>query len=533
MLKNTDFIAHTKSWSILLLCIIIIISSSSFAGPRDFNLDGIFEVALDLPRILFLLKRDPNGEPLKYQGNFELNWAFLDTGASGILLSKETTDLLEISLEPGAEYADVGIGGIEFFDVSEPLYIGTNDFNDIDPCDPNRYPLSGPWRFQIKQVYAGPWPDEPIDLLGMPVMAGKVVVFYPGATNNLEYFWVDIKEPNSPEIPAVDFNVPIRFEKYISPTDPNNTPPLPVLSYNPVIDNVQIEYDSNTATGTWLLDTGGTISLMSGPKAAELGLTEPNGTPVKTPDFLVTITGVGGEDANIPGYQIDNLILPTLNGYKLIYNNARIGVWNIGVFDEDSGEVIIIDGIFGSNFLCASAKMVGGWPAALAETPFERMVFDTTEGLLGFDVNDIYPLPSWCDIHHPQPEADLTGDCKVNFDDLETFAIKWLSTDCSQSNGYCEGADINTDSKIDFKDYAIMAEQWHISLFVSTCGDKDNPWPMGDFNRDCSIDLMDLQILAEEWLNECDWLNWNCRGADIDSDNIVDFEDYSHFTTRW
>ena len=34
---------------------------SGSAGSGDFNIDGVFEAALDLPRILFLLKRDPNG----------------------------------------------------------------------------------------------------------------------------------------------------------------------------------------------------------------------------------------------------------------------------------------------------------------------------------------------------------------------------------------------------------------------------------------------------------------------------------------
>ena len=51
------------------------------ADVRDLNFDGIFEAALDLPRIYFLLKKDVNGPPLEYEGQFELNWAFLDTGA--------------------------------------------------------------------------------------------------------------------------------------------------------------------------------------------------------------------------------------------------------------------------------------------------------------------------------------------------------------------------------------------------------------------------------------------------------------------
>jgi len=51
------------------------------------------------------------------------------------------------------------------------------------------------------------------------------------------------------------------------------------------------------------------------------------------------------------------------------------------------------------------------------------------------------------------------------------------------------------------------------------------PWANGDLNRDYSVDLRDLRILADEWLNDCDWLNWNCRGADLKPDDIVNFGD--------
>ena len=127
-----------------------------------------------------------------------------------------------------------------------------------------------------------------------------------------------------------------------------------------------------------------------------------------TPDFSVLIGGIGGS-TEIPGFQIDNLIIPTLNGYNLIFNNARIGVYDIGVTDVQTGELILLDGIFGSNFFSASAKIVGGWPVDLAETPFETIVIDMQKGLLGFDVNDIYPLPSCGDANHPQPTADVSG----------------------------------------------------------------------------------------------------------------------------
>jgi hypothetical protein len=76
-------------------------------------------------------------------------------------------------------------------------------------------------------------------------------------------------------------------------------------------------------------------------------------------------------------------------------------------------------------------------------------------------------------------------------------------------------------------DYALLTEQWFSSPFSSTCGDAEHPWPKADLNRDCSVDLHDLWILTEEWINDCDWLNWNCRGADINYDTIANFADYS------
>lgn len=525
MLKNKGFL-RLKTGLVLLL-LVFVTSGRLLAGPGDFNIDGVFEIALDLPRILFLLKRDPNGPPLEYEGSFLLDDpVFLDTGASGILLSREAIDKLDISIHPDAQYADVGIGGIEFFDVSEPLYIGTDNFNDLDPYDPDHYLLSGPWRFQVKQYYAGPWPDEPINVLGIPVMAGKIVVLNSRGPSNLEYFSADIKEANDPNIPEVDFTVPLRFEKYIMPKDPNNIPPLPVLAYNPVIDNITIDYNGTSSTGNWLFDTGGSISLMSGMQAATLGLTEPNCNPLIPPDFILPIGGIGGQ-VDIPGFEIDNLIIPTLNGYNLVFNNARIGVHNIGIVDEKTGELIILDGIFGSNFLCASLNWVT-WD--ISDTAFDTIVIDMRNGLLGFDVNDVYPLPTCGDAEHPRPTADITGDCKVNLLDLHALAENWLRDDCNLNNGFCDGADIKENGKIDLVDYAFLAGQWLNSSFSSTCGDPEHPWPEGDLNRDCFVDLKDLHILAREWLNDCDWLNWNCRSADLSPDGTVNFGDYAEFT---
>jgi hypothetical protein len=478
-----------------LICFAVFVLSSfaniSFADENDFNIDGTFEAALDLPRILFLLKRDPNEPALEpiggYDdpwdwdfdwddifgyggfdmddlfggsldlglGSFELNWAYLDTGVSSILFSKETATLMDIEIDPNGQYVDPGVAGEEYFDISEPLYLGVADYDDPEPEDQSHYMLNGPYRAMVRQNEAEGLFEEPLDILGMPVMFGRTVVFNTRAPSNLEYFTARIREPNDPAIPDVDFEVPIRFEKYAMPNDPRQIPPLPVLAYNPVIDNITVEDGPYSSSGTFIFDTGGMISLISEAQAVNLGLFDSNGVLIREPDFSMPVGGIGDEGAvEIMGYILDRLIVPTLNGYNLVYLNARVGVQDISILDETTGELITLDGIFGSNFLVATAEIT---TLDLADTPFDNVVLDTQRAVLGFDVNDLYVLPP----------------------------------------------------------------------SIPTCGDAENPWPEGDLNRDCLVDFLDVEILTGRWLDECNWLNWNCSGADLNFDGTVDNLDYS------
>jgi hypothetical protein len=52
------FCRTQRCWVALLLSFFIT-SGPILAGPADFNIDGVFEASLDLPRILFLLKTPP------------------------------------------------------------------------------------------------------------------------------------------------------------------------------------------------------------------------------------------------------------------------------------------------------------------------------------------------------------------------------------------------------------------------------------------------------------------------------------------
>jgi hypothetical protein len=44
--------------------------------------------------------------------------------------------------------------------------------------------------------------------------------------------------------------------------------------------------------------------------------------------------------------------------------------------------------------------------------------------------------------------------------DLATMLGTWLDTGCGSANSWCEGSDINTDTEVDYLDFALMAAGW-------------------------------------------------------------------------
>ena len=105
-----------------------------------------------------------------------------------------------------------------------------------------------------------------------------------------------------------------------------------------------------------------TVSFICSRQAEKIGLVDKNGNSIVEPAFSVFVGGVG-KMTQIKGFEIDELIVPTLAGYNIVFKKARIGVHDIKYFDEDKGKHVVIDGVFGSNFLCASAKMEGMLPS--------------------------------------------------------------------------------------------------------------------------------------------------------------------------
>jgi hypothetical protein len=511
----------------IIFLILLAAGGYAIASCSDFEIDGTYEASVDLPTIYFLLKDTPEGLPrtsLQNGGEFAVNYGYLDTGASGILLSRETAEDMQVAIE-NAQFVDTGIGGDEYFNVSEPLHIGTLDADSATPDNPDIYRLNGPWRFQVNQEYADLLMG-PMDILGIPVMAGQTVVITPikDFEGDRLSSSADIKDSNDANIPATDFQVALRFEKYINPSNPLNIGPLPVLAYNPVIDNITIEKNGHSSTGNFLFDSGAMVSIISVAQGMTLGLVDANGDPIVPIAFSAAIGGVGGS-VEIPGFVLDKLTVPTLNGFNLVYLNARVCVHDIGILDERSGKFIILDGDFGDNFICASMD-TNSLDFNMSSTPFDHIVIDTRRGLLGFDVNSVYPVPV-CRF------TDLNIDCGVDIKDLAVFGRNWLRMDCGSGNGFCQGADIDKDGKVNFGDYFIFASDWQSRKCQYACGSEKRPYPAADLNHDCVVNITDLEILAAEWLNTCNWLNFNCRGGDYNRDGILNYIDFAVFANGW
>jgi hypothetical protein len=69
-------------------------------------------------------------------------------------------------------------------------------------------------------------------------------------------------------------------------------------------------------------------------------------------------------------------------------------------------------------------------------------------------IDDIGVYRSRCVPSMGKPAADLSGNCVVDYADIEIMASAWLNT------GAALAADLNADNDVDLKDYAILADAW-------------------------------------------------------------------------
>jgi hypothetical protein len=117
---------------------------------------------------------------------------------------------------------------------------------------------------------------------------------------------------------------------------------------NPVQPNTSVAYTpsavgsptSTVTNQTFLFDTGAQLSIISPAVAAQLGLTDIDGNPIETPFDFIDVQGAGNAIAGLPGYILDTLTVPRLDGGFVEFTDVPVYVLDIGFG---------IDGILGMN----------------------------------------------------------------------------------------------------------------------------------------------------------------------------------------
>jgi hypothetical protein len=393
------------------------------------EIDGVEPAAIDQPRINLIVRARPFGPPLSTKSGRDEFYnveAFLDTGASGVVLSEHTASQLGVDRESVAGgktdvfFQDVGVGGGDKFAVSNPIFISiapsTSDANgnDLGVINATYTQNFGPFRAEIGPLgmmngLMALLTLTDMDITGIPAMQGKVVVMDTKDVNNftdkIHTTIYDLTAQNA--IPKTSRHIKLSFAdftRYTTTIPP--TAPAPSMAANPFIGPspllpagatdrtppvIAISHGQRIAC-SFLLDTGAAASMISEAHAAELGVkVDPADSShlLGVPDdrqFKLSIGGIGGMKT-APGFYLDKLIVPTTEGQPITFLHAPLLVSDITVADPVSKKQITLDGVFGMNFLVASADIDNSALipdiGKISPGQFRWIVFDQPHELLG------------------------------------------------------------------------------------------------------------------------------------------------------
>ena len=287
------------------------------------EIDGTQPLAFDQPQVNAVLQPEAGGQPYGFSfggfSTFNIT-GFLDTGASGIVISQSTADGFEVPTAPGVTYSDVAVGGSTDFSVSTPLNVRIAASNNLGIDNPATFQTVYNQVTTSVRTQVGPAltnvPDEntlseALDVFGMPVMMGKTVVMDPKPLNNTSpdpnlfsfmntYIYNQGTPFNpatadtNPGIPATSHHVQLSYGDFgrFTSTSPDGSSP-PTLGHNPFIGPnpvdqlnplgtaqpasggtppppISLDFNGNHAQGSFLLDTGAAVSFISTSIASSL-----------------------------------------------------------------------------------------------------------------------------------------------------------------------------------------------------------------------------------------------------------------------
>ncbi len=332
--------------------------------------------------------------------------AFLDTGASANVLSRETVERFGIEMVEGARYHEFSLHGETPMGVTEPYRLALAGSNGklADTPRGGFTVVDEGVAFEVNLRPPNPTVQMTmgsIDVIGMPAIRRLVVEIDPSpmdawaegglaggemGLNDVDRLLdsldslgagpaVTLHPPDT--LPTQrDLVVPLEYRNFSRRQNPRDTGPRPTLSPNPMVRRVRTEHGDRHAETDWLLDTGAPASFISTDHARRLGVLDENGRPTQRVAFTLPIGGIEGQAASVSGYVIDRLILPAAGGRRVEFRDVHVLVHDVSA-ELDGGEVVTLDGVLGTNVMFTSVSGVAmGMPSGAAKAPFERVWID-------------------------------------------------------------------------------------------------------------------------------------------------------------
>ena len=412
----------------------------------------------------FALLRQP-GQTEPYQSTYDPGIfpsfpVWFDTGASGDLIAYTVASDLAIPTT-GETFSDIGIGGTEDFDISQPTELllvpstRQSTYGDLAYADLiGSYSSYGDFNLQLRQEER--WLDEALmgyyNIIGTPVLNNYVMRVRPnslvhqfdlsllGGPYPMLYMETDLLSALPTGLPPnLTIEIPLVYNNYVPPD-----PPISAAT-NPVIPGVKLADALSGMVPTtgreWLFDSGASVSIISKSVATEVGLNA-NTPPVST----AQIGGIGGA-ITMFGYEIDELILPSTDENQLIFTDAVLYVID---WDNPADLPAGLDGIFGMNLIDksiddASDGFFIDWlgfihPEYLTDSPFSEWYVDP----FGSQLVLVLELP-----------GDVDNDGYVGGTDLTAIINNWGMTGASREDG-----DLNGDGTVSGPDYTEIISYW-------------------------------------------------------------------------
>lgn len=422
-----------------------------------FELGLIDSLSIDQPRVAasFLDPLTLDRYPTTEGSGFTM---LLDTGASGYLLAAGAhQDFLgwldgsagTLAYPIAGQYAEQGVGGFEFMDVTEPIdatistYLGLSGvLEDLGggggatpPGDIPTYQRTGVQALAAPNLNIGSFDG----IIGMPGMNHTGVVINMSAITGasmdtgtgdpvdmFDYIHVGFTNDMSSQL-ANHADKPVHtfaFEKFSfdhTSGQVGDDGPIPTHDDLPLLSGVGVGHGEAYTQGTYLFDTGAQLSMISGDVARSLGI-DPDDASHET----LLVGGVGGQ-VEIPIVLLDRFTLDTAMGGDGQFDRLAFDDVVVGIIDIPG---LPVDGILGFNAFTTGylnpilAALTGdeSYGDADADGAFLEMMLDFT----GDD---------WM-MHLVENEDYVPTELVVeDLDDMDALSLPFFGQDASLGTG--------------------------------------------------------------------------------------------------